>query len=271
MVLEHLFPEDWIEKKILYPFLLGTGYSIIGIIIAKILFPADYKLLSIEKRIEDKEKKFSFTKLFKDNKDFVKIYIFIALGIFLVYAFAAIMLPSFQVNNLFREQLEMRGAGGIVAGGAVFQAGLFMDILVNNWWVLVACFLIALLTGNGAIFLITWNASVWGIIFGVTARNAAIASQADPFFYLLIVLVIVLPHAFIEMLAYILAGISGGVISKDVILEKFDSSRFREVFQYNFWLFIVAVIVLVIGVIVETWVLGNVSLYKEIIMKSYLV
>jgi len=243
MVLEHLFPENWLEKKSAYAFLLGAGYSIIAIIIAKTLFPSDpalvavaftallilpelYKLFSIEERIEDKEKKFSFKELWKDNKDFVKIYLYISLGIFLVYAISALILPSFQVNNLFREQLEMRGAGG----GAVFTAPLFLEILLNNWWVLLAIFFISLLTGDGAIFLITWNASMWGTIFGVTARNAALYSEANPYFYLLIVLIIVLPHAFLEILSYILAAISGGVISKDVLLEKFESKRFNEVF-----------------------------------------
>ncbi len=34
MVLEHLFPEDWLEKKGRYAFLLGVIYSFIAIVIA---------------------------------------------------------------------------------------------------------------------------------------------------------------------------------------------------------------------------------------------
>lgn len=284
MVLEHLFPENWLEKKSGYAFLLGAGYSIIAIVIASILFPADpalvavaftallllpelYKMFSIEERLEDKEKKFSFKNLYKDNKNFVKVYLFISLGIFLVYAIGALVLPSFQVNDLFREQLEMRGA----SGGAIFTDSLFWGILINNWWVLIACFLISLLTGDGAIFLITWNASMWGTIFGVTARNAAHYSNANPFFNLLLVLVIVLPHAFLEILSYILAAISGGVISKDVLLEKFESTRFNRVFNYNVWILIMAVAILFLGAFVETFVLNNVDLYGRIIAQSYMV
>jgi len=287
MVLEHLFPENWLERKPFYAFLLGAGYSIIGIIIAGILFPSDpalvavaftslmllpelYKLMSIEERKEEKEKRFSLRKLWKDNKKFIEIYLFIVLGIFLVYSVAAVLLPGMQVNSLFREQLEMRGASGNAIGLATFSTGLFWDILVNNWWVILACFVISLLTGDGAIFLITWNASVWGIIFGVTARNAALFNQGSPFIYLLLVLVIVLPHAFLEILSYILAAISGGVISKDVLLEKFESKRFKEVFSYNLWLFIIALLVLVIGGLVETYVLDNVTLYHDIIRDSYM-
>ncbi|MAG39177.1 hypothetical protein CMO90_03760 [Candidatus Woesearchaeota archaeon] len=84
-------------------------------------------------------------------------------------------------------------------------------------------------------------------------------------------MIIVLPHAFIEILSYILAAISGGVISKDVLLEKFESKRFNEVFLYNFWLFVIAILVLLLGAFVETWVLDNIGLYSDIILKSYMI
>ena len=134
---------------------------------------------------------------------------------------------------------------------------------------LIACFLISLVTGDGAIFLITWNASVWGTIFGITARNAAANAGASAIYFLLLVLIIVFPHMIIEALAYITGAISGGLISKDVILEKFDSSRFAVVFQYNFMMFLIALVFLLAGAMVETWVLGNVETYAKIIALSY--
>ncbi|NOZ80885.1 MAG: stage II sporulation protein M [DPANN group archaeon] len=283
MVLEHLFPENWLEKKARYAFLLGIAYSILGITLSKMLFPKDpalvavaftsifllpslYKLFSIEEHTEKKERVFSLKNLYQDNKEFIRVYLFLALGIFLVYSLASIVLPSFQVSQLFREQLEMRGA----SGGAIFEQGLFQSILINNWWVLFACFVLSLMTGDGAIFLITWNASLWGTIFGVTARDAALYANTSPFFYLFLVLLIVLPHAFLEILSYIMAAISGGVISKDVLLEKFESQRFKEVFFYNFMLFLLAVVVLVLGALAESYVLSNVTTYKDIILQSYL-
>ena len=47
MVLEHIFPEDWLEQKGIYAFLLGLGYSIVGIVIASILFPGDPALVAV--------------------------------------------------------------------------------------------------------------------------------------------------------------------------------------------------------------------------------
>ena len=47
MVLEHIFPEDWLEQKGRYAFLLGAGYSIIALLIAPILFPGDPALVAV--------------------------------------------------------------------------------------------------------------------------------------------------------------------------------------------------------------------------------
>ncbi|PIN73624.1 hypothetical protein COV20_05365 [Candidatus Woesearchaeota archaeon CG10_big_fil_rev_8_21_14_0_10_45_16] len=287
MVLEHIFPEDWLESKGRYAFLLGVLYSIIGIVIAWRLFPGDpalvavaftsllllpelYKIFAVEERLEKAEQKVSMKSLWKDDISVVKVYVFLFLGILLTYSVGTILLPDFQTNTLFREQLEIRFGQGF-SGNAilgVFDGNLFIDLLSNNFLVMLACFILALLTGDGAIFLITWNASVWGTIFGLTAKSAAIFSGGNPFLVFLMVMLIVFPHMITEALAYFLAAISGSVISKDVLLEKFASDRFFEVFGFNLYLLLFALVFLLLGAAIEAWVLGNVQTYQEIIRMS---
>ena len=132
----------------------------------------------------------------------------------------------------------------------------------------MACFIIALLTGDGAIFLITWNASVWGTIFGLTAKNAALFSGKQALVLFGIIMLVVFPHMILEAISYFLGAISGGVISKDVLLEEFASNRFLEVFGLNLYLLLFALLFLVLGALVETFVLENVSIYQEIIQMS---
>ena len=60
------------------------------------------------------------------------------------------------------------------------------------------------------------------------------------------------------------------VISKDVILEEFASHRFFEVFGFNLYLLLGALILLVVGAGVEAFVLENVGIYREIIKQSML-
>lgn len=288
MVLEHIFPEDWLEKKGRYAFILGVIYSVIGILIASILFPGDpalvavaftsllllpelYKIFSIEERQESMEQKVSFRALWRDDLQVVRIYIFLFLGILLVYSIGTIAMPQMQANTLFREQLEIRfgqGFAGQATAGGIFSSGLFYDLLSNNFLVMIACFIMALLTGDGAIFLITWNASVWGTIFGLTAKFAGQFSGQNPLYLFGIIMLVVFPHMIIEALSYFLAAISGSVISKDVILERFASERFLEVFGFNLYLLLFALVFLLLGALVETFVLQHVGIYQEIIRMS---
>ncbi|MDP3990200.1 MAG: stage II sporulation protein M [archaeon] len=287
MVLEHIFPEDWLERKGRYAFILGVAYTFVGVLIASVLFPGDpalvavaftamlllpelYKVFSIEERKERLEQHVSLKGVWRDDADVVRIYIFLFLGILIVYAIGTLLLPSFTTNTLFREQLEIRFGQGF-AGNAVFGSfspDLFFSLLSNNFLVLMACFVLALLTGDGAIFLITWNASVWGTIFGLTAKNAAVVSGQHPILVFGMIMLIVFPHMILEAMSYFFAAISGSVISKDVLLEDFASSRFFEVFGFNLYLLLFGLIVLVLGAGVEAWVLHNVDVYQEIIKLS---
>ncbi len=288
MVLEHIFPENWLEKKGRYAFFLGVIYSIIGILISSILFPGDpalvavaftsllllpelYKIFSIEERQERIEQKVGIRALWRDDIDVVRIYIFLFLGILLVYSVGTMVMPEMQTNSLFREQLEIRfGQGFTGQATGIFSSGLFWDLLSNNFLVLLACFIMALLTGDGAIFLITWNASVWGTIFGITAKGAGMFAGKHPFYFFGLIMLVVFPHMILEAISYFLAAISGSVISKDVLLERFVSRRFMEVFGFNLYLLLFALLFLVLGALVETVVLQHVGLYQEIIRMSFM-
>jgi MFS family permease len=288
MVLEHIFPEDWLERKGRYALILGAGYSLVGILLARVLFPGDpalvavaftsllllpelYKIFSIEERKESLEQKITLRALWRDDVELLRIYIFLFLGILIVYSIGAMVLPSLQTNNLFREQLEIRygqGFAGNAISGQAFSTNLFFSLLSNNFLVLMAIFIMALLTGDGAIFLITWNASVWGTIFGITAKHAALFTGGSAFLTFGTIMLIVFPHMMIEAICYFLGAISGSVISKDVILEEFASHRFFEVFGLNLYLFLFALLFLLLGALVEAWVLGNVNIYQEIIKQA---
>jgi len=62
--------------------------------------------------------------------------------------------------------------------------------LANNLKVLVVCLIASLVYGAGAIFIITWNASVWGVVFALIAKNSALAAGQNPYaaFALMLVL-----------------------------------------------------------------------------------
>jgi hypothetical protein len=342
MVLEHLFPEDWLEKKVGYAFLIAVIYSTLGIIAARLLFGANsgivsviftslfilpylQKMFSKEEREEEREKRANFTRLaslkhfFKCNQA-IRVYASIFLGIYLTYMFYSFILPQIlprlgmSIFDIFKEQLFV----DIALRGRAFDTATFIGILSNNWWVLLACFLLAIIVGDGAIFFITWNASAWGVLFGYRALSAGLYAHVNPWWYLFLVFIITLPHVMLEGGAYILSAISGSIVSDEIIKEKGDVRKFvffiiiggsllfalgyafssalgesakqflsissivlitamvymlgqlftkkslKKVFMNNYDLFILAIIIFIIGAMVETLVLNHSAALNQI-------
>jgi uncharacterized membrane protein SpoIIM required for sporulation len=283
MVLEQIYDVAWLKKKAGYAFIYGICIAVLGIAGALVLFPQDPALVAvafvsllllpslqglttIEEHLERKRKKFNLFQLIADNGDFIIIYILLFLGILLVFAFFALLLPSFATNKLFEAQLSiMQGA----SGGAYFSTGLFAGLLLNNFKILLLCFVISLAAGAGAIFLISWNASVWGTIFGNLAQAASLAVGKNPYVYFGLVMLAVFPHMILEVLAYILATIAGTLISQAIVQEKFGSDRFKQIFIRNAVLLLVSIAVLVLGALLETYVLNNFDTYRIIIQQGF--
>jgi uncharacterized membrane protein SpoIIM required for sporulation len=275
MVLEQVYSHEWIKKKSRYAFLMGLSYSIIGIASGMFLFPKDpglaaiaitsllilpslNKLFAAESN-EAKKGKFSLIEMFRDHNDIFRVYLFLFLGILLSFSFFSIVWPTIATSRIFAQQVSVLG----ISGQAYAGGGLFASLLSNNVKILVFCLLASFFYGSGAIFIITWNASVWGTIFGVIARESAGAAGQNPFMYFILTLMAVFPHMILEASAYFLAAISGGIVSKAVIREKTFSKKFNQVVQDGFVMFIIAVFVLIIAVYIEAFVTGHlVSLFQ---------
>jgi len=284
MVLEHLYPLKLIEKNLVFAFIIGMGYAIIGIGISVILFPEDPAIVSIafialmfyptintllkqEEEIEATKDTFNLGEFFREHKHAFRVYILFFLGVLFAFSFFSIILPALATNHIFKNQIDVMTGGN---SGKAFDMGLFTDIFQNNLSVLLLCFIAALIFGDGSIFLIIWNASVWGTIFGNLAKTAAINVSKNPFIYFLIVIIIVFPHMVLEAFSYVCAATAGGVISKGLIGESFFSDRFRFIIKNIILLIIFALLILVIAVTVETYVLMNVSVYRTIIQQSFM-
>lgn len=253
MVLENLFPENWLEKKHSYAFILASSYTILSLIISRLIFPQNSGIVSIafitillmpylekliakEEKNEEKEKVFTFKELWKDNKTTITVYSSLFAGIFFTYSFFTLILPFFGIDtsHMFAEQLGLDSLSG-----NAFSMQTFSEIFLNNWWVLLAVFMIALIAGEGTLFFITWNASVWGAIFGFRAFASAVAMGGGlglGLWNYLLIFIIVLPHLILETAAYLFAGIAGEIISDDVMKK---ASEMKEFVLYALFLFIV--------------------------------
>lgn len=229
-MLEQLFSVEWLRRKE-HSFIIAFIYSLIGIISARLIFPENTGLMSIaftsillipslnillklEESIEIREKKLNLVMLFRDHKDIFKIYISMFLGIFFAYGLVTILFPE----QMFEAQLATQGLSGMAFGGSYLT-----DIVANNILIFVVCLLLSLAYGSGSILFLTWNASVWGVVFAYMAKM----SMGDPSG--VVEIIPSMPHMVTEAAAYISAAISGGVVSKAALREKIFSKRFHHV------------------------------------------
>lgn len=267
MVLEQLYPISWLEQKSMYGFVLGVSYSVLGIFSAMAIFPKNpamvsiaftsllllpslNRLLAIEETQGAREKHFSLKGLFRMHSDIVKVYFFIFIGVMLTFAFFTLMLPQISASFLFSQQAQVLSRA---TGQAIDFAPLF-EILLNNLWVLMVVLIASFIYGAGSIFILTWNASAWGVVFGMMAKHAATMTNVNPVTYFLIMLVAVLPHLVTEAGSYFLATVAGGIISKATIREKFMSPKFKAIIKDGFAMFTIAIIVLIIAALLEVYV-----------------
>ena len=179
--------------------------------------------------------------------------------------FFSINLPALASNHILNNQIDI-----LYGIGHAFNLERFVNLFTNNLGVLILIFITAFFIGDGGIFLLTWNASVWGTIFGLFAKNYALNVSRNPFYAFLIVIGIVITHTLLEAFAYISSATAGGVVSKGLISETFMSQNFNRVIKGAAIALLFSIIVLVIAVAVETYVLTNVSIYREIVRYSFI-
>lgn len=278
-----------------------------AVIISILSTPLLRKIFQKEEQEEEKDKHITIKRFIQDNKNGFLTYIGLFLGVYISFYTITFIAGYFGwgLDLLFQDQGHITS----LLGQATGSTSLFWSILENNYWVLLACFLLSLLSGNGAIFFIVWNAIIWAMTFATRSILAANILALPVAKVSILMQLIVLPHMLIEGIGYILAGIAGAIISKDIERKKENMRTFipflvgvlaifitvnatitlftanpiteillriiittgliylfkqtiqnkqeKKVFTYNFLLFIIAILVFIIGAIIETQVLTN--------------
>jgi stage II sporulation protein M len=266
VVFEQIYQAQWLERKPWYAFLLGVFYSILGMVIALFLFPEDpsfaaitfttlailpslNKLLSLEANQIASEEKITLKRLWNDHYDIFLIYLFLFLGILVVFSFFSLALPEKFIQYAYKYQVGVYYGLTGNAGNVGFS---FAGIFFHNLKIVIVSLVLSLLYGAGAVFLIVWNASAWGVIFATIARDSV--GQDSPIVFFILLMISVAPHMVLEALAYFAAVISGGVVSKATVREQYGSFRFKELMLDGFYIFLISLIILVLAAFVEVYV-----------------
>ena len=266
MVLESLFSAKKIYSKPLDMFILSFIVTIACIFCAYFIFPAYagiittllvavaispllFRIFRIEEDIMDSQAKGKINKTFWDRHDeTIKIFTMFFLGSALAIFIVVIVMPQSFVDTAFAQQIdEIRAIQSIGATGAVLVSSLFDMIMFNNLRVMIFAFLLSFLLGTGALFILSWNASILAIYLASLLKKG-LASE------FLLKSIGIMPHAPIEIFAYFAAGIAGGILSAGIIKEKFASKEFHLILKDSLLMLGLGVLAVVLGAFVEVWI-----------------
>ncbi len=277
MVLESLITPKGAERHPLTMFLFGMLYSSIAIFLGLWIFRDQASLIVVFLTVFACIPLMVRTMKFEEKKDLMlkkeasmllhhekamKFFIFLFLGIVFGYSLWFLLLPPTIVQSLFSVQLATINAINNKVTGDAASASLLLGIIANNLKVLLFCLFFSFFYGAGAIFILTWNASVIAAAIGSFVRNniGEYASQiglikvAGYMHIFSLGLLRYLTHGIFEILAYFIAGIAGGIISVAVLRHNLFDPDFNKVLKDAGWLVLLALIVLFLAGLTEVYV-----------------
>lgn len=240
MVLESLFNPFVLKKKPWEMFFAGFLYSVVGLFLSYLIFrevsglltvfliviavlPIIYTTINREEELDLKLKRELI--LLKEHTKLITYLIFLFFGITTALVLLYVILPQPMVHTIFNlQEKAIVNVNNYVQGNAT-KLDIFVKIFVNNLKVLFFCMLFSLLYGTGAIFILTWNASVIAAAIGSViktrlAETAALigfnsfasylgATTFGFFRYM--------SHGVLEIIAYFVMGLAGSIISIAII------------------------------------------------------
>jgi len=191
----------------------GTNSGFLAVLFT--IIPSVYFITTLIKREERLEESFidrKYNKRFWERHEAdIIILLFFFIGMTAAFAFWSFLLPQDFFHAQISKVNEIQGLG--VSGQFVGTSGNmvganFYRILLNNTQVMFFSFLFSFIFGAGAIFIITWNASVLGVYVGQLSKTL---------WHIPIVSLSFLPHGIPEIVGYLLAGLAGGLLSAAII------------------------------------------------------
>ncbi|MBS3098244.1 stage II sporulation protein M [Candidatus Woesearchaeota archaeon] len=278
MVIESLLFPLKAEKKPWEMFFIGFLYTSVAIFLSLWIFekqasfimvfltvmaavPIVYGTMQLEesKDIEINKEKL----LLKEHNKAIVFLMFLFLGITLSSVLWYVVLPSETVGYLFQKQTQtITDINNQISGNVVQNFNLFTKILFNNLKVLAFCILFAFIYGAGAIFILTWNATVIGTAIGNFIRSnigayvssVGFANAAAYFQVVSLGLLRYAIHGIPEIVAYFYGGLAGGIISVAVIKHHYASKKFSNILLDSSELLIIAVGFLLVAAFIEVYI-----------------
>ncbi len=279
MVLETIISPLKAEHSPWKMFFLGIIYASIGMFLSLWVFNgyaglvmvfltvlAALPVIQATLRMEEKKDHKALGEMFllKEHSKALSYFMFLFFGFVIAFSFWYMVLPNTMVAELFSTQMETIRAVNSIGADGQFTANstFFWQIFANNIKVLFFTILFSFFYGAGAVFILAWNASVVGAAVGNFARSALYSISVESgmtqtgnyFATYSLGLLRYMTHGSLEILAYFMAALGGGIISIAIVRHGFGSKKFMNVVADSVDLIAISFAVLFLAAVVEVFI-----------------
>lgn len=276
MVLESLLNPRKAEREPWELFFLGLVYSSFAFLLSYWVFkeyisivmvamtsicavPIMYNIMRIEEQKDEEHPRMEFW-LLKEHSRAVGAFTFLFMGFVAAFLIWFIILPSGSVEQVFDVQINtISQVKSVTSTDNVLDSmESLVPILMNNMKILIFCFLMSFFFGAGAIFILTWNASVIAVAIGVFVRNKLLAhlgsSVAAYSQVLSLGVAKYLTHGIFEIAAYFVGALAGGILSIAVIRHEWKTPAFKRTILDSVDIIAIAILILFIAALAEVFI-----------------
>lgn len=237
-----------------------SQYSGMIVVTFAVMFSLPFMYYIIKKEEAEDEEAVGFLSVWKIHKDAIFALMWLFMGFIVAFSFWHIALGD---SNLFNAQIEtycrINSPGNIpgcverynfakttpATTGAVTKEIRFLSIIENNVYVMIFTLLLSLIFGAGAIFVLTWNASVIATAITVFTKNTIQEIPLGILRYMI--------HGFPEIAAYFITALAGGIFGVGILRNGIRGKRFIHVLENTVILLFIALIILLIAAIIEVY------------------
>ena len=203
------------------------------------------------KSIKNEEWEPKFEKIFQRHRKVIEIYFYLFFGMSIAFSLFYALLPEDTANFVFSEQIKKFATGFFSLETVLpkIEFSLFSDIITNNLGLTLFFFILSLFYGSGSVFLLSWNASILGLMWGKMIKTALFLTNpvtfvTNTFFNF--------PYLLPEVFAYFLASVAGAAVS--INLTK--STKVGIAMLDSLILLGISMAVILIAGIIETFMLS---------------
>jgi len=251
------------ERHPLEALLIGLIYSIIAVGLSMLLFTQDVSSVMIAItvvatlplaynviKLEAAKRNICTTEgcMLNEHRKGLNVLMLLFAGFVIGYLVWFLILPAPRISHVFASQLNTILTTHTATGQFIGTDSVLVGIIANNLRIIGICFLFSVLFGAGALFILSWNASVMATAIGSAIRTG-LAGGASVFPIAYTSLARYLTHGIPEIAAYFLAGLAGGILYHATINKRLDKAALKDIATLT----VIAILLVICAGLIEVY------------------